>query len=546
MPSDRGINELVNYFLDGVQWAFRSDYNELSTHGRSLSNRNGTKGTQKWLNLVVVYLLTHQADKIIRLGELQALQRERLMADEGDFSGNRYFWHSDFASHNRPGYHLGIKTSSTRTIATECSTGQNLLGYYMAMGNTLIMQRGDEYVNVIPFWDWNKLPGITAPLGALKRLDQNIGWDFKGNTTFVGGVSDGMYGCNNLDYQRDNMKAKKSWFMFDEGYLALGAGITGKTDFPIYTSVNQCTLFGDVVVSADGKTQTLEKGSRYVDNVSWVLQDNIGYVFTGDEKVEIKNQTETGSWATCNSNNPKDEVSGDVFLLGINHGVHPQDAKYQYLALMNSTQESVEKYVEEMPIQVLENSANTQAVWHNKLKMLQVVFWKKGSITTPEGVVVSVDKACMLMMEPTKNGFKIIVSDPNHKKQTVKVTLSGTMKDNIEFKLLDYQDWGKSVAYDSEIGFLTSNPNQRDIKPLAEVASLVGITLDGMPLAGFSSGILEYVYTISDDKSAPIVKAFGKFNNTIVNKEDRIDIEVEDENNPINKIIYTIHLEYKK
>ena len=130
-------------------------------------------------------------------------------------------------SHNRDGYHVGIKLSSDRTKNGEVVNNENLLGYYLSDGVTTLMQDGDEYYNIMPLIDWNKLPGTTTPQGALKNLNDWAEWNgehlwnWKGNRSFVGGVSDGMYGAAVMDYSLDGLDAHKSWFMFDDEMICL-------------------------------------------------------------------------------------------------------------------------------------------------------------------------------------------------------------------------------------------------------------------------------------------------------------------------------------
>ena len=79
--------------------------------------------------------------QIERYDELMEMKKNRL--GEGDvFEGNRHFWLSDDMSHNRNGYHLGIKLASSRTKCGEVVNNENLLGYYLSDGVTTLMQDG--------------------------------------------------------------------------------------------------------------------------------------------------------------------------------------------------------------------------------------------------------------------------------------------------------------------------------------------------------------------------------------------------------------------
>ena len=57
----------------------------------------------------------------------------------------------------------------------------------------------------------------------------------KGRKAFVGGLTDGEYGAAVFDFEspRDPLKARKSWFFFDDEYVCLGSGITSKADLTL-------------------------------------------------------------------------------------------------------------------------------------------------------------------------------------------------------------------------------------------------------------------------------------------------------------------------
>ena len=62
--------------------------------------------------------------------------------------------------------------------------------------------------------------------------------------------------------------------------MCLGAGIQGYRSYPIYTTLNQCRLRGDVVIGyPDGGREVLTKGERAtLDAPQYVWHDGIGYV----------------------------------------------------------------------------------------------------------------------------------------------------------------------------------------------------------------------------------------------------------------------------
>ena len=141
--------------------------------------------------------------------------------------GNRHFYTSDFQVHRRANWTAALKMHSVRTIATECDNNENLKGEHIGDGVLNLYTRdaqyggGEEYENIFALLDWQAINGITVeadtPLiqchrGALAML----------KTTFVGGVSDGMYGAAIMDTATHNLTAKRTWHFYDNYYRSTG------------------------------------------------------------------------------------------------------------------------------------------------------------------------------------------------------------------------------------------------------------------------------------------------------------------------------------
>ncbi|MDE6429585.1 MAG: chondroitinase, partial [Duncaniella sp.] len=76
--------------------------------------------------------------------------------------GHKHFDDSDYTIHRTADWMASLKMSSSRVIGTEVVNEDNHLGYYLGDGATYYYIDGDEYRNVFPFWDWRKIPGVTA------------------------------------------------------------------------------------------------------------------------------------------------------------------------------------------------------------------------------------------------------------------------------------------------------------------------------------------------------------------------------------------------
>ena len=117
-----------------------------------------------------------------------------------------------------------VKMSSSRVIGTELVNEDNLKGYYMGDGATFFYRRGDEYLDVFPFWDWRKVPGVTAyedraPMPVMRSARQN---NRSGN---VGGLGDGRQGMTAMELDRDGLKGVKAWLFAEKFVVCLGAAV---------------------------------------------------------------------------------------------------------------------------------------------------------------------------------------------------------------------------------------------------------------------------------------------------------------------------------
>ena len=75
-----------------------------------------------------------------------------------------------------------------------CVNEQGKLSEHYGDGLNYLYYTGQEYRNIFGVWNWQQLPGITCEQNPSLQLPCNF--DFPLNaSSFVGGVSDGMYGA---------------------------------------------------------------------------------------------------------------------------------------------------------------------------------------------------------------------------------------------------------------------------------------------------------------------------------------------------------------
>jgi chondroitin AC lyase len=445
-PAEK-IGVLTSYLLDGEQWMIRGDRFDPSVTGREIT-RGGQGSTS----------IAKACEDMLALGaprraEFEALVRRlRGEKDAAPLAGNRHFWRSDFMVHQRPEWYASVRMFSNRLYNSELVNGEGKKSHHLADGVTLIMRTGREFDAMPPVWDWNRLPGTTceqAPLPA--RVQQ------KGETSFVGGASDGLYGVAVMDLKRGPLAAKKAWFFFEDRMVAMGAGITCTSENQVLTSIDQRPLVGEV---RGPFAKAIARGEQALDRPQWVLHDGLGYVFGDRDKIRLKADTQEGSWRDISDPASPARVVADVFSLWIDHGAKPSGAAYAYAVLPRATQEQTAGYAARMPAEVLGNTPDLQAAGQEAGGVTAAVFWKAGRIGGGKAVVLAADQPCVVLLRTQPAGVRLVVANPEQK--ALKVVLevgqalegegctwsAETKRTKVEFDLPGGAEAGKSVVRD--------------------------------------------------------------------------------------------------
>ncbi len=425
--SDGQLEKLIDYFLDGIcKTAVYGKYPDPGAKNRSISR----KGTLAPYNAEPAEKLLLTSD--YRKDEIQEIADIRNQGIKPTTSHATFYWDSEHFSFQRPDFFTSVRMYSTRNYNMEQPyNSEGLLNHHRGDGTNHISRTGDEYYDIAPVFDYQKVPGATTmqkPELPSEREIQKLGL-----TDFVGAATDGKYAAVGFDFKspHDPLCARKSWFFFDEEYVCLGAGISGRRELPVVTTINQCLLRDDVTIYSSGKMSSVIKGEHKIDDVDWVYQDGIGYVFTEPLAVNIKNNEATGSWWDINkqTDSPKEEIKLDVFKLWLDHGEQPIDESYAYIVVPATTVDQLTKATSKTNISILENTPYMQAVKHNALNMTQIVFYKAGELEIAEGIVVRSENPGIVMLKMDNQEVKqITVSDPNRELGTYSLSISSKLE----------------------------------------------------------------------------------------------------------------------
>ena len=436
------ISILRNYLLEGQQWVTWKDRYDISACGRQLFPKA-------------------QETKAASLSGLYS-KMEKLDPDFADeykkaneyinLSGNRHFWRSDIQIQRTPEYYFSVKMCSERVIGAESCNSENIQGYYMGDGATFLYQTQKEYNDIFPFWDWKKIPGTTVHQDN-DTLPDLTARGYRIESDFVGGVSDGKNGIAVMDYNRDGLKARKSWFMFDNKIVCLGAGISSSEGIPVATSVNQSFLKGNVTIkTSDG--EKLAGEAEELKNPGWIIHDNIGYIFPSGGNLKLETREVSGSWNWVASRYPEEIIKAGIFKLWFDHGTNPKAETYQYILVPNASKQIMDELESDKPFNI-RNEKEIQEVISADGEIAGIVFYQPVKSGVFGGI--EVDKPCLVIVKSQTDGLQISVADPTQLLSEIELTISGSFsgenvakqndKTVISVKLPKGEEAGKSVVF---------------------------------------------------------------------------------------------------
>jgi len=402
---------LRNYLIDGQVWIIWKDRMDISACGRQLfvdAQAGKARSLANFVNQMET-LDPSYAEMYRKAGHYESL------------TGNKHFWNSDFQIQRNPEYYFSVKMCSERVIGAESCNSENIRGYYLGDGATYLYQSGKEYENIFPYWDWKKIPGTTT-IQDDKELPVLTASGYRIKSSFVGGVSDGANGIAVMDYNRNGITAKKSWFNFNNVIVCLGSGINSTEPYPLATTVDQSFLLGDVIQKEQSE-KMISAESSVTSNPKWILHDHTGYFFPEGGNLKLETKTVTGSWNQVALMYLNEPILNRIFKLWFDHGTNPSNNKYSYFLVPGATKERMNKLEQKPEIMILHNNPDIQAVITADASSGGAVFYKAGKADLMEGI--EVDSPCVVMLKKEKGILKISLSDPTQKLEQTRLTLNG-------------------------------------------------------------------------------------------------------------------------
>ena len=241
-----------------------------------------------------------------------------------------------------------------------------------------------------------------------------------------------------------DLKAKKSYFLFDDEIVCVGSDIDFSTrSGSVYTyvdnrellekgSINGSAVLGTEDLMVDGtlleKTNSFSQPKTY-QNPTWIYAENFGgYYFPQGGKVGI-NKTYRVSTADGNDSNddynayylgitPKTEQHS-FYEIWLDHGSKPQNGTYSYVMLPEKTSAETAAYTQKPDVSILCATEKLHVIREHTLGITAMVFWEAG---TYEGITVNAP--CILMIREQTGKFTLSASDPSQSLSSLKITLN--------------------------------------------------------------------------------------------------------------------------
>ena len=342
--------------------------------------------------------------------------------------GHYQFPSMDRVMHLRPGFGFTLSLFSSRIYNYESINGENLHGWFTGYGMGYLLTTNDITQFTDSYWptvDPYHLPGTTV---VVTPLANSVNQAKMSTQPWVGGAvlsnSVGAAGMS-LDDVNSTLVAKKSWFMFDNEVVCLGAGITCSSATNVHTTVENRSLHttNTRLLNVGGKVMLTTLGwSSNLNNVTWCALDGSGgYYFPGGANLKASRVARSGSWADIGLGSGTSITRNFVSLI-LDHGVAPANATYAYVLLPNYSSNAVSAYAANPQITVLANTSEIQAARETTQGVIAANFWAGGGGSVD---FITCNRQAAVITRETNGLLDVAISDPTWtNSSTITLTLN--------------------------------------------------------------------------------------------------------------------------
>lgn len=328
----------------------------------------------------------------------------------------------DRVVHLRPGYTFGLSMFSHRIATFEFGNNEDLKGWYTGYGMTYLYNTDQTQFDDC-FWptvNSYQLPGTTVDT---QPRSAGSGGGYLSVNNWTGGATLGALGAAGMQLNAWNssLTARKSWFMFDNEIVCLGAGITSTSNWDVQTIVEdrKLTSVGTNDFTVNG---TVEPGwlgwAGSLAGVSWahltgnVPGADIAYYFPQPAALKSTRSTSTGSWYGIDPyevGSPTNTIGRNYLSCWFDHGTNPVNGTYAYVLLPGKSAADTAAYAATPQVSVIVNTNTVQAVSQGSLGVTAANFWTDGSQTVGG---ITANRMASVLVRLTETNLTVAVADP--------------------------------------------------------------------------------------------------------------------------------------
>lgn len=334
--------------------------------------------------------------------------------------------YAGLSTHRRNNWMVSVRGFSKYIWNSEIYVPCNRFGRYQSYGAIEIYNNEGRLKSGYDQegWDWSHNPGTTAiALPHELLVPPSTVYMAYNSETFVGGVQhrkNGAYAINLVEDMFDNkMIAQKSFHFYDNMIYCLGTGISSTNiSYPVHTTLFQSRSKQKPEHNLLNKAFQNNNLTTTSKNSSNILSDTYGnhYIIMPNQKVtySLKKQTSEDVAALK-------ITEGTFHKAYLEHGITPQDAKYQYIIATQSTikeAQSLEKslFTNSPHFRVLRHDRQIHCVERSLDNIRSYAIFDPSSVIDDD-IIFSVNTAVMLMLSNKKEDYLLSVSDPDMKMQ---------------------------------------------------------------------------------------------------------------------------------
>ncbi len=476
------MDVLANYFIKYL-WILHKGIEDAAASGRDFSRPffySETGRNTSMIALAILYKRYSGGFRTSLLGHGKwAIQENRILDSVYEYFlptlntissnqtiittplyGHIHFPYSDYTVHRREKGIVSLKMISNRTQTMEMVNGEGEKGWHMTDGMITRHKPNIDWRmdDVLPVLNWNLLSGTTT-----SNISLPINQSKYGINQHCGNANNGDNGISAMDFISPDydLRAKKSWFFFDNEVICLGSDIMGSVS-NVVTVVEQLPLNNLLSsVSSSGNARKIENNCYYFfDSVSGILFDK---------------KSQSGRWSDIGR---KDTLSPlydylhtkPVCTITIPHGSNPQQGEYSYMMFVDGDISIANAKTIGDAYKVISNNSVLHYVKNEEKDVDGLVFWQAGNSS-----VVNADKPCIVLVQGVPIGKQISVSDLTHESTTIKLSLRGRFNtNNFDIQNASYDAYSDRTVFtvnvangDSKTFTMVSSPVQMVTFPIA-------------------------------------------------------------------------------